>query len=216
MAADPTDTVHVQIVLDRSGSMNTIADATVDSINGFLAQQRKHSGFLRLSLADFDSQEPFRIVIDAIPIAEVLDLDRAQFDPRGGTPLFDAIGRAVERLDVRSVEQPDEDQVLVIVTDGYENASTDFSADVVSKLIDARQEEGWTVMFLGANQDSFATGESLSMRHGNVGDFDATDKGVRDAMSLASDAIHTHRTRDKQARRTYKDDLLDEHRRRRG
>ena len=101
---------------------------------------------------------------------------------------------------------------MVIVTDGYENASTDFSADVVSKLLDARQEAGWTVMFLGANQDSFATGESLSMRRGNVGDFDATDQGVRDAMGLASDAIHTHRSRDKQTRRAYKDDLLDEHR----
>ena len=214
MQTDPTDIVHVQIVLDRSGSMNPIADATIDSINGLLAQQRKHPGVLRLSFADFDSQEPFRTVIDAIPIAEVLDLDRAQYQPRGGTPLLDAIGRSVERLDARLVSQPNEDQVLVIVTDGHENASTDFTPETVSKLLDARQEAGWTVMFLGANQDSFATGESLSMKHGNVGDYDATESGIRDAVNLASEAIHTHRTRDKETRRIRKDDLLEEHRRR--
>ena len=75
--ADADDVVHVQIVLDRSGSMRPIAAATIDALNGFLAKQRAHSGMLRLSLVDFDSREPFRIVIDAVPIAEVMDLTEA-------------------------------------------------------------------------------------------------------------------------------------------
>ena len=207
--AAAADVVHVQIVLDRSGSMNRIAAATIDALNGFLAKQRAHPGTLRLSLVDFDSQEPFRIVIDAVPIAEVVDLTEADYEPRGGTPLLDAIGRAVERLDARVCELPDEDQVLVILTDGYENASTDYTAARISALLDARQEFGWTVLFLGANQDSFATGASMQMKRGNVRDFDATADGVQAAMTLAADAVLSHRSRTRLERRMRKDELFD-------
>ncbi len=78
----PADTVHVQIVLDRSGSMDPIAAATIDGLNGFLAKQRKLPSMLRLSLADFDSQEPFRVVAEAIPIAEMRDLTEQPSAPR--------------------------------------------------------------------------------------------------------------------------------------
>lgn len=207
---DPNDAVHVQIVLDRSGSMRPIAAATIDALNGFLAKQRAHPGMLRLSLADFDSREPFRTVFDAIPIAEVLDLTEADYKPRGGTPLLDAIGRAVERCDGRAAECPEEDQVLVIITDGHENASTDYSGADVSTLLDARQESGWSVLFLGANQDAVTTGTELKMKRGNVRDFDATASGVMDAVALASTAVFEHRTRGKAQRRQLKDELFDD------
>ncbi len=214
IADEPTDpaaedVVHVQIVLDRSGSMGSIADATVDAINGFLTKQRAHPGILRLSLADFDSQEPFRMVIDAVPIAEVIDLTEADYQPRGGTPLLDAIGRAVERIDARVGELPDEDQVVVIITDGYENASTDFSGEVVAALLDARQEAGWTVLFLGANQDSFATADVMNMRRGNVRDFEASRTGVRAAVDMASAAVIDHRSRSRVERSRTRDELFD-------
>ncbi len=210
-SADPAiqDVVHAQIVLDRSGSMGPLAEATVDAINGFLAKQRAHPGILRLSLADFDSQEPFRMVIDAVPIAEVIDLTVADYQPRGGTPLLDAIGRAVERIDARIDEFPDEDQVLVIITDGYENASTDFTAEMVSMMLDVRQESGWSVLFLGANQDSFATADGMKMRHGNVRDFRPSPDGVQVAVDLAADAVIDHRSRTRAQRSQTKDELFD-------
>ncbi len=203
------DTVHVQIVLDRSGSMEPIAAATIDGLNGFLAKQRKVLGSLRLSLADFDSQEPFRIVADAIPIAEMLDLTEADFQPRGGTPLYDAIGLAIERCDARSGEWPDEDQVLVIITDGEENASTDFDGPKVAALLEARQEAGWTVLYLGANQDAFSTGGSLNMRAGNVRNFIADERGMASAMDLAGDAVAHHRSLSREERPFAKDFLFD-------
>lgn len=206
-AAD--DVVHVQIVLDRSGSMDPIAAATVDALNGFLAKQRAHPGMLRLSLVDFDSREPFRIVVDAVPIAEVVDLTEADYLPRGGTPLLDAIGRAVERCDARVDELPDEDQVLVVLTDGHENASTDYTGADIARLLEARQEAGWTVLFLGANQDSALTGDTMRMKRGNVRDFEATADGVQAAMTLAADAVVDHRSRTRTERRMRKDELFD-------
>ncbi len=210
-AAGDNGSVHVQIVLDRSGSMEPIALATVDAINGFLSKQRKEAGVLRITLADFDSQEPFRIVADAIPIAEMLDLTPADYDPRGGTPLFDAIGLAVERCEARSAADAEEDQLLVIITDGHENASTDFTSEQIAKLLEAKQEEGWTILFLGANQDSFATGQGMNMRGGNVRDFTPDAPGIKNALLLTSDAVSSHRGRSRSERVLRKDKLFDEH-----
>ncbi len=204
------DTVHVQIVLDRSGSMEPIAAATIDGLNGFLAKQRKVPGMLRLSLADFDSREPFRVVAEAIPIAEMRDLTDADFQPRGGTPLFDAIGLAIERCDQRVEDWPNEDQVLVILTDGQENASTDFTGPQIAALLEARQEAGWAVLYLGANQDSFATGASLNMARGNVRDFVADAEGVTGAIDLASTAVAHHRSAPRAERGASKDSLFDD------
>ena len=130
--------------------------------------------------------------------------------PRGGTPLFDAIGRCVELIDARAGAFPAEDQVLVIITDGMDNASTDYDAPTISNLLDERQETGWTVMFLGANQDSFATAGSLKMKQGNVRDFDASSDGIKNAVVLTSDAVFDHRSRSRSERRQHKDRLFDE------
>lgn len=211
------DVIHAQIVLDRSGSMTPIAYATIDALNGFLAKQRVLPGVLRVTLADFDSQEPFRIVADAIPVAEMLDLTPTDYEPRGATPLFDAIGRAIERCDARAQADAEEDQVLVIITDGLENASTDFDGPKIAALLEARQEAGWAVLFLGANQDSFATGSQLGMHGGNVRNFAATSSGIRDAVDLAADTVAHHRARPSETRRSAKDDLFDQtERQRRG
>ena len=98
----------------------------------------------------------------------------------------------------------------MIITDGLENASTDYSGADVSTLLDARQESGWSVLFLGANQDAVTTGTELKMKQGNVRDFDATATGVKDAVALASTAVFEHRTPRKAERRQLKDELFDD------
>ncbi len=200
--------VHVQLVIDRSGSMRRIADDTVDAINGFLAKQAAEPGKLRVSIADFDSADPFRVVVDAIPIAEVGVYD--DFEPRGGTPLLDAIGRAVERCDARVEESgDDEDQVLVVMTDGAENAPTDHTADSIRTLLDARQAAGWAIVFLGANQDSFRTGGRMGVARGTTRNFDASGAGVRSAIDDVSTAVLNHRRNDRQTRRETNTTILD-------
>ncbi len=206
------DVIHVQIVLDRSGSMSSIAAATVDGLNGFLTKQRVVPGICRMSLADFDSEEPFRLVTDAIPLAEMRDLGPGDFEPRGATPLYDALGLAIERCDARTAADADEDQVLVIVTDGQENASTDFTGPQIAKLLKKRQASGWTVLYLGANQDGFAVGNALNLSAGNVANFEASDEGIHAAFASADQAIASYRSRDRDERRAKKDGLFDENR----
>ncbi len=98
----------------------------------------------------------------------------------------------------------------MIITDGHENASTDFSGEQISKLLEAKQEEGWTILFLGANQDAFATGQGMNMRGGNVRNFRPDEPGIKSALLLMSDAVSSHRGRAREERAHYKDKLFDE------
>ncbi|MCZ6738189.1 MAG: VWA domain-containing protein, partial [Actinobacteria bacterium] len=78
--------------LDRSGSMASISDDVVGGFNTFLAEQRKQDGGGRVTLVQFDGQDPFEILIDGEDLDTVGDLDPARYIPRGNTPLYDAIG----------------------------------------------------------------------------------------------------------------------------
>merc|ERR1719158_1679292 len=118
------DAMHVFFLLDRSGSMHAIADDVVGSFNSYLHEQRRSvGGSLKLTLAQFDTQEPFKLVHDAMNITEVSDLTQQTFQPRGGTPLYDAMASLVRKADntVASRKEaglPSERVVLVILTDG--------------------------------------------------------------------------------------------------
>ena len=121
--------VHISIVLDRSGSMTRIADDIVGGFNQFLQKQRETEGEAKVTLVQFDSEDPFEVLIDSIPLREVTDLDPAAYQPRSLTPLYDAVGRMILRIDEqitsrRKLGLAEEDQVVLIVTDGLENAST--------------------------------------------------------------------------------------------
>ena len=84
--------VNISAVLDRSGSMASISDDVVGGFNTFLAEQRKQERGGRVTLVQFDGQDPFEVLIDGEDLDSVKDLDSARYIPRGNTPLYDAIG----------------------------------------------------------------------------------------------------------------------------
>ena len=123
-----TAPVHISVVLDRSGSMASIADDVVGGFNEFLAEQRRVPGEARVTLAQFDSEDPFELLIDGVDLREVTDLDRSAYHPGRGprcTTLWadDCPHRRRHRR-AGSMGLPEEDQVVAIVTDGLENRST--------------------------------------------------------------------------------------------
>ena len=150
--------LYAHIVLDRSGSMETDRDATIGAVNEYangLGMDDKVDA--RISLTIFDSQS-IDLIRDNIPAAEFEKLTRETYQPRGGTPLNDAIGRTVAKIDVET-RREDEGIVLVIVTDGQENASNEYTKDAVKKLLEGRQKDkSWLVLFLGADINVFDEG----------------------------------------------------------
>ena len=167
----PSTRLYVHVVLDRSGSMDTCADDAVGGYNTYVAQLPATA---RVSLTLFDS-EGIDLVRDALePAAASLPI--GEFQPRAGTPLYDAIGYTVAEVEKRSAGF---DRVaLVILTDGFENTSTHFKrADVLKLLREKQERDGWLVIYLGANQDAWVVGEqfgtvadnSLSVESGQFG-----------------------------------------------
>lgn len=126
--AQPGDTVaartHIAIVLDRSGSMESIRDDVVGGFNAFLASQQAVEGQATLTLVQFDSQDPHEVLFDHAPIKAVRPLGRQDFVPRGCTPLLDAVGRTLLATELWLAQQPvdtrPEQIVFVIITDGQE------------------------------------------------------------------------------------------------
>ena len=157
-----TNKVLVNVVLDRSGSMQANRQSTVDGYNEYLngLRQDKDSEY-SLTLIQFDlvgAKADLTINYVDKPLTEVSDLALADYEPRGTTPLYDAIGECIRR-----VEAKDRGVITLIVTDGHENASLEFTRESVKKLIGEKEAEGWAFTFLGANIDSFTASGAIGM-----------------------------------------------------
>jgi hypothetical protein len=174
------------MLLDRSGSMETIRDATIAAFNGFLLEQSTLPGEATLLLVQFaDGYQAG----PPVGVREAPRLERETLEPGGFTALLDAMGRAINETAafVASLPAGDRTRVLfVILTDGQENASKTWSRAQVFARVNEQQERGWQFMYLGANQDAFAEAAKLGVRPGGTARFDASPEGVRRAMNTIS------------------------------
>ena len=151
----PTPEVHLYVLLDRSGSMASMADDVIGGFNHLLAEQQADGNDARMTLVQFDGGDPQEVIADVVPIAEMTPLDAATFVPRGNTPLLDAtgilLGRAAARVTQRAADDLSAEELVVVsITDGHENASREFTLTAVRQLIDAHTTAGWTFVFLVA------------------------------------------------------------------
>lgn len=209
------DTANISVVLDRSGSMAAIADDVVGGLNEFLARQRQEDGAARITVAQFDDQDPFEVLIDGVPTREVTDLDRPAYQPRGTTPLYDAIGSMIARIDAgvasrRQAGLEEEDQLLVVVTDGLENASREHTRASAFDMITERRKKGWSFLFLGADQDSYASGEAMAMTAGNIANWDKSKDGTAKMWRDVSHSTSEYLKRSRHERRSRNDDVFTE------
>jgi hypothetical protein len=178
-AGDAPESTLIGVILDRSGSMASVREQTITGFNEFLhTQQQQHDGGRALmSLTQFDDRYEVNFVGE--PIENVPDLDTESYIPRGSTALFDAIGRTIHELEAWTRAQQWQERVLVlIVTDGHENASREYSLEAVRALIERKEKDGWNFAYMGANQDSYAVGGSLNIRADFTANYDATAGGT--------------------------------------
>ena len=145
--------LNIRVVLDRSGSMSNCVHQTIDALNGYLIGMQKENteGVVTISL--FDSQS-ITIGIDKVQIKDLSPLDYSFLTPRASTPLYDAIGAAIYEHSNYDVTKEDK-KVLVIVTDGLENASREYSGEAIKKLVEEKEEAGWLIVYLGSDHDIY-------------------------------------------------------------
>lgn len=166
---------HVAIILDRSGSMASIRNKAIGAVNGYLASLKADEGTsgALITLTIFDS-ESIDVIRDGAPIASCAALTAAEYEPRGLTPLYDAIGATAAALEKRAADR----RVLVIVTDGHENASQQFTRASILALISQRQADGWLVVYLGAHADTWHEAAAIGIAHGATAMVDLSEAHV--------------------------------------
>ena len=198
----------IWFLLDRSGSMASIAPDVVRGFDEFFAEQRAQEGDATVTLIQFDDQDPHDVLVDARPLRKVRSI-RGRFEPRGFTPLYDAIARLLDRAERRLARHGANpaDQLVVIFTDGLENASRDWDAQKINGRIADLRKAGWTFVFLGANQDSYATGGQMAMAAGSTANFAASPASVAASYRGLSRSVGEFRRKDRARRLAEADDF---------
>ena len=174
--------VLVNVILDKSGSMASKTNDVIEGFDAYIAGLAKEDQVNYLfSLTLFDTQVGHRHL--AIPLSEVKKLDIKSYQPGGNTALNDAIGITVRKVEA---DQPKVDKVVtVIMTDGEENSSREWTNDAVRGLIEQKEKEGsWTFVFLGAGLDAWHQGRSYGVQAANVARY--RSEQYRDAFTAMS------------------------------
>jgi hypothetical protein len=181
----------ISLVLDETGSMMSCYDSTISSVNDYLGSQKSAPGVAKVNLYTFSSNglygragvrtfnatyntsvkadEPIRTIVENTAIADVEFLTKQNYRPNGGTNLYDAIGTTIRRVeDQLSPMESVPNVLIVIVTDGGENTSSEYNLASVKALIQEKEAQGWTFVYLGANQDAWNVAQSFGLAKGQA------------------------------------------------
>jgi uncharacterized protein YegL len=156
--------MYVIFVLDESGSMAHQREATIGGVNEYVQKLRKeHVGEKVLfSLVKFQSVvEP---VYMAIPLEDVPEMTGKDYNPDNLTALYDGVGYAVNEMTKRIDDSEECDVLVVILTDGHNNDSKEFTYEQICKLIEARKQKEWSFVFMGADEKAWEVGQSLGVQ----------------------------------------------------
>jgi hypothetical protein len=184
----------VAALLDRSGSMETSKAATEDGWRELINEQRLQPGDCQVTLAQFDTV--YEVVYPPTDIADVADFS---VQPRGMTALLDATGRFITEIGERLSALPEAQRpghvICLIMTDGMENSSHEWTWDAVRKLTKQQQDEwGWTFIFLGANIDAIEVGGRMGFDAKTSLTYDDSDyANTAGAMRVAREMVSTTR-----------------------
>lgn len=152
------DYTELVFILDRSGSMEGLERDTIGGFNSVLRKNREQEGDAIVSTVLFDDK--IDVICDRKDIRDVKPITDREYFVRGCTALLDAVGGAIEHVSKTQKALPKHHRaknvVFVITTDGYENASREFTYPQVKKLIEKKRKKGWEFVFMGANIDAAA------------------------------------------------------------
>ncbi|QQL43753.1 vWA domain-containing protein [Sulfuriroseicoccus oceanibius] len=184
-----TNLTEIAYILDRSGSMSPFQEAAVTGFNQFLKEQQETDGDANLTLVLFDDE--YLLHADSEPVAEVNPLTARTYIPRGMTALLDAIGRTIDNIGKKLAKMPEAERpgkvIIAIYTDGYENASTDYSARKIREMIQHQTNEyQWEFLFLAATQNAMETAADYGVQSQNASCVADGEAGVMSSYSSVS------------------------------
>lgn len=188
------NTFYNVVILDKSGSMSSIRKQAIDGVNetfgSIRSSQKKHPDMKQLvTLVAFCGCEQ-KVIYENTPIDEVNDITQNDYQPCCMTPLYDTIGNVCSRLHNQVKGDATASVAVTIITDGYENASREFSGKAIKALIEAYKEDGWMFAYIGADHDVEAVAFSLAID--NHMSFDKTEAGTTQMFAKMSSSLNNY------------------------
>ena len=161
-----TDLTELLMILDMSGSMYSLRDDTIGGYNSLIEEQKKEEGSAIVTTVLFN--DGYSVVHDRVDINDVEPMTNADYVPQGTTAMLDAVGKAITSIGQKLAEMPEEQRpskvMVTIITDGYENASREYSWDVIKAMIkEQREKYSWIFTFIGADIDTMAVSNNLGI-----------------------------------------------------
>lgn len=198
--AETAQATFISIVADASGSMDHLHETVIRGLNDFIAEQASSDNDAKVTIVQFPSvtdEDGIQTILPKSNVKTARKITGKDYVINGMTPLYDAIGAVIKKADQRIAKRAakgkdPESQVVVIFTDGGENASHKFTREAIFNLIDERKAQGWVFVFLGANQDAFEAGGQVGFAAGNTMNFEASEEGMTDALMSVSRSVRMY------------------------
>lgn len=193
------DFTEIVCVLDRSGSMGSMGDEPINGFNQFLKEQKEVKGEANLTLVIFDNE--YEVIHDGVNLKEVPELTSKVYYPRGMTALLDAVGKAVNTVEARLAKLEDEEKpekiIVMVLTDGMENASQEFKKKAIKEKLEKLQKAEWEFIFMGSTLESFDDARDMGLQANSQLNYQATSGGLRTGYASMSSRMVKSRTGDK-------------------
>lgn len=174
--------IELVFILDRSGSMSGLEKDTIEGYNSMLEQQKIQEGEVLVTTVLID--DAYEVVHDRKKISDIKKLTSEEYYVRGTTALLDAIGKTVNKVKLKNEKMDAKDQadqvIFVIITDGMENASQEYSYKKIKNMINTQKEKyAWDFVFLGANMDAVATASQFGIKSDRAVTYHADEEGTK-------------------------------------
>ena len=191
-----SDLTEIVFILDRSGSMSGLESDTIGGYKSFLKKQKDVKGQAKVTTILFDDK--YVKLHDRIDINKVTPITEDDYFARGTTALLDAIGKTIVDLGIKLRDTVEEERpskvIFVIITDGQENASIEFTYEKVNEMISYQQNKySWEFIFLGANINAVREAESLGIKSSRASNYVADEQGTEVVYSSLAENVASFR-----------------------
>lgn len=194
---------YLIFVIDRSGSMDSIRNDMIGGFNAFIKSQREAKlGDCRVFAYKFDTE--YEPMFENIDLNLTPELTKANYEPRGGTALYDSLGKTITDIGAKLTAMKEEDRpekvLIVTITDGedndhlHKNAVSLTSAQVAEMVKTQTNVYKWDFAYIGANQDSWAVGGSMGLSKGTTMNYCADSDGVTQAFASLGSSTRDYRS----------------------
>ena len=183
---------ELAFILDRSGSMSGLEQDTIGGYNSLLKKQLEASGEVIITTVLFDDH--YELLHDRINLKGISPVTDKEYYVRGSTALLDAIGRTIDKIRNAQNHTAEEEQaekvMIVITTDGMENASREYRYDKVKAMIETQKEKfGWEFLFIGANIDAVETASKFGIAADRAANYRADASGTANMYNTINETV---------------------------